>query len=678
MNMDLPIISIIMPAFKAEKYINFAIESILLQTYKNWELIIISEKENNEPTNNILKKYSDKRIKIIVPDERSGSPYAARKIGFDCSKGEYIICVDADDYIEESYLSKLYNRLMDTKADFCGSQMVVVDSEGKLSVERPNVPVNDFDFNQIVSGRKAFFYTVPHWIIGMNGCLCKRSIWEKAIKRTEESGRINTNTDEVLSRYVCLFSEKVSFCKCSYYYRMNESSLTNTFGWHAFDTMDARSHLLNIISKDYGIESEELKAVRILDFSTFHAFFGQLIQSIDSIKRDELIRYLHEFKNWHNRIDFKLVKTTQPLRYYYSAKNFSLYLLIRLLQYRRYKELFFIGNTYLSNIFKCILKNKYEKWFIERAIKGKKNLKIIKKSLSSDQSELDYDNCIINMFDGRVPAGGLADRLRGILSTYSVCKQKGLKYKLYFDTPFILENYLEPNTIDWRIKKEEISNSKGKTYIVVLDAVDSSNYHLKKQKQFLMKQLSYTDSQTLVFTNAQFVYEENYSELFLELFKPTKRLQENIDKHKKILNEKYISVSCRFMDLLGDFNETCSTGVVLSNAEKNYMISKCIWKIQELHNQFPSHRILVNSDSESFLKRLSKFDYIYVIPGVITHIDAEQDQDTYERYEKTFLDFFMIAGAERIYLLKMGKMFNSGYPFAASKLYNKQYEIIDF
>ena len=107
------------------------------------------------------------------------------------------------------------------------------------------------------------------------------------------------------------------------------------------------------------------------------------------------------------------------------------------------------------------------------------------------------------------------------------------------------------------------------------------------------------------------------------------------------------------------------------------MISKCIWKIEELHNQFPSYRILVNSDSETFLKRLSKFSYVYVIPGVITHIDAKQDVDSYEMYEKTFLDFFMIAGAERIYLLKTCKMFNSGYPLAASKLYNKPYEIID-
>ena len=97
-----------------------------------------------------------------------------------------------------------------------------------------------------------------------------------------------------------------------------------------------------------------------------------------------------------------------------------------------------------------------------------------------------------------------------------------------------------------------------------------------------------------------------------------------------------------------------------------------------LHDRYPGKHILVNSDSTTFLQTAAKLDYVYVIPGNITHIDGKNDTDEYNAYEKTFLDFFMIANAERIYLLRTGQMYNSGYPFAASKIYNRPFEKIEF
>ena len=64
--------------------------------------------------------------------------------------------------------------------------------------------------------------------------------------------------------------------------------------------------------------------------------------------------------------------------------------------------------------------------------------------------------------------------------------------------------------------------------------------------------------------------------------------------------------------------------------------------------------------------------------GTITHIDNNQNDDCYQRYEKTFLDFFMIANASKIFLLKGKLMHRSGYPFAASKLYNKEFNVIEY
>ena len=116
----------------------------------------------------------------------------------------------------------------------------------------------------------------------------------------------------------------------------------------------------------------------------------------------------------------------------------------------------------------------------------------------------------------------------------------------------------------------------------------------------------------------------------------------------------------------------------MTEAEKESLITRCIEQIEELHEKNPSKRVLVNSDSCTFLQRAAELDYVYTIPGNITHIDGKNSSDEYSAYEKTFLDFFMIANAERIYLLRTGQMYNSGYPFAASKIYNKPFEKIEF
>jgi hypothetical protein len=132
------------------------------------------------------------------------------------------------------------------------------------------------------------------------------------------------------------------------------------------------------------------------------------------------------------------------------------------------------------------------------------------------------------------------------------------------------------------------------------------------------------------------------------------------------------------MNLLGDFNETFNLSGIVSNEGKEQLIARSIKQLYKLHEQHPSKKILVNSDSTTFLQRASALEFVYVIPGNVTHIDGNNENNKYETYEKTFLDFFMIANAERIYLLRTGGMYNSGYPFAASKIYNKPFEKIEY
>lgn len=90
-----PLVSVVMPAYNAENYIEDAVNSILNQTYGNFEFIIIDD-GSTDRTVEILKKFTDIRIKLISHEQNEGN-YPARNKGCRLAKGKYIAVMDADD-----------------------------------------------------------------------------------------------------------------------------------------------------------------------------------------------------------------------------------------------------------------------------------------------------------------------------------------------------------------------------------------------------------------------------------------------------------------------------------------------------------------------------------------------------------------------------------------------------
>src|SRR5205085_5008645 len=105
--MSKPEVSILMSAFNVEKYIAFAIESVINQTYKNWELIIIDD-ASNDKTPEIVNKYKkkDKRIRYHSVDCNQGS-FKCLNQGILLSSGKYIANLDSDDiWIDKNKLER--------------------------------------------------------------------------------------------------------------------------------------------------------------------------------------------------------------------------------------------------------------------------------------------------------------------------------------------------------------------------------------------------------------------------------------------------------------------------------------------------------------------------------------------------------------------------------------------
>ena len=100
------LITIIINVYNGEKYIKKCIDSVINQTYKNIEILIIND-GSTDNTLNIIKKYKDKRIRVISTENKGLS--LSRNVGIDNAKGEYIYFIDVDDLIEKDTIEYLYN-----------------------------------------------------------------------------------------------------------------------------------------------------------------------------------------------------------------------------------------------------------------------------------------------------------------------------------------------------------------------------------------------------------------------------------------------------------------------------------------------------------------------------------------------------------------------------------------
>lgn len=117
-------ISIVVAVYNAEKYLKKCIDSLLEQTYKNTEIILVNDCSKDSSLS-ICNEYSSKYINVVtINNEKNLGVSATRNRGIDVSTGEYICFVDSDDYVEPNYLEELINSLVynNTLLSICGCE----------------------------------------------------------------------------------------------------------------------------------------------------------------------------------------------------------------------------------------------------------------------------------------------------------------------------------------------------------------------------------------------------------------------------------------------------------------------------------------------------------------------------------------------------------------------------
>lgn len=279
---------------------------------------------------------------------------------------------------------------------------------------------------------------------------------------------------------------------------------------------------------------------------------------------------------------------------------------------------------------------------------------------------LDSDHpLLISMIDGSYIHGGFTDRIRGILATYKWAKEHGYRYKINWTYPYNLDEYLRPNIYDWRISSKEIAYNKHEACPICI-----FDYKMPFQgimfNRLMSRFIDGKHKQYHIYSNINGT-EKEYRQLFDELFIPSEEVQKEIDKHIACLDNDFISFTFRFQELLGDFKEQGSW-ITLDDARKKVLIKKCIDIVQRIYDTRKLRgKVLVTSDSVTFLNEVSKaLDFVYVIPGRISHMDYKSANNDNISHMRSFIDFFLIAKANVSYLVCCGKMYRSNFAKYAS------------
>ena len=219
MNNDL--ISIVVPIYNVENYLNECIESLIKQTYKNIEIILVDD-GSSDNCSNICEEYAKKDTRIKVIHKEHGGPSEARNYGIDIATGTYMVFVDSDDYVDVKYVEMLYNAIKTNNTKVSQCNFWKINDKGEF-IEK----VGYLD-NQIKNGKDMIMdlyngYSIVN-IVAWN----KMYAIELFDNLRYPVGKIHE--DEYITYKIFYNTDKIAVInEYLYNYRQNENSITGRY-----------------------------------------------------------------------------------------------------------------------------------------------------------------------------------------------------------------------------------------------------------------------------------------------------------------------------------------------------------------------------------------------------------------------------------------------------------------
>lgn len=263
------LVSIVVPIYNVEKYLHRCLNSILNQTYKNFEVIMVNDGSKDD-SDSICKSFVaiDKRFKYIYQENQGLS--AARNTGMNVSKGEYYVFVDSDDYLNIHFVEELYYALKSENADISVCEYKKVYDEQVNTNETMPAVINSYQ------GLSKFYNMYNEksdiTIIAWNK-MYKKGIFEQL---EYPVGKIHE--DEFIIYDVLANAKKIAYTSCEYYYYYQRmDSITGTYKLK-------RLHVLEALKKR--METFQSQNLNRLYSLTLYNYYYQLLNQCILVKRN--------------------------------------------------------------------------------------------------------------------------------------------------------------------------------------------------------------------------------------------------------------------------------------------------------------------------------------------------------------------------------------------------------
>lgn len=280
-----PIISIIVPVYNSEEYLEKCIESILNQTFKSFELILVND-GSTDSSKEICDKYRDMDKRVITIHKQNEGQASARNYGLEIAQGEYIGFVDSDDWIEINMFEVLYNACIKEDAD-----------------------ISIMGLRELNESKTYYFEYIPK-SIELNEILKRAYPWNKLFKRSLfinhelkfTSGRYYEDL-ELIPKLFIESKKNAIVSKIGYNYLKRSDSTTNTKDKKILDLLWAYTEIKKyLISKNYYRQYEEefKKSIKYL-----YSFYANILYSYPM---KFVIRYSKEIVNYFEELDYSITK----------------------------------------------------------------------------------------------------------------------------------------------------------------------------------------------------------------------------------------------------------------------------------------------------------------------------------------------------------------------------------
>ena len=231
------LISVIVPAYNAEKYLSKCLDSILSQTYTNLEIIVIND-GSQDATLSIAKGYADKDSRVHIIDKKNQGVSAARNRGIAESNGAFISFVDADDWVHPYMIEALHSLMIKNNTDLAACGIVRTNKELESDIKKQG---KECVYTREEYLKKYFKIGTQETVYYCNNKLYKRTLIDYNLFPDFEIGEDVISTFKAINR-----SNSIATTDLSLYYYRQGSGITTAFNDKYFQLIDVWEEVVNL------------------------------------------------------------------------------------------------------------------------------------------------------------------------------------------------------------------------------------------------------------------------------------------------------------------------------------------------------------------------------------------------------------------------------------------------